>query len=162
MGRPRLNAVTLDAVRSASCALDRHHRLKRATIGQSFQTGVHLNNIGCLATLLLPYIRSTEVPFSLLHTLSNGSAHTFDARREACYVDSDRHTRSVGIQRAMEERKCDCCPGHPEHRPEEGHCYGLHEHGRAVDDRRSWQLSEHALRKLNQTSSLDQELTRTG
>jgi len=62
VGRPCLNAVALDAVRSASSiVIIVLSDYKRAFIGQSF--GVHLNNIGCLATLLLPYIRSTEVPF---------------------------------------------------------------------------------------------------
>ena len=71
----------------------------------------------------------------LRHSLSNGSAHTLDARRKACYVDSDRYTRSFGIQRAMEERQCVCCPRHTEHRPEEGYCYGFHEYGRTIDNR---------------------------
>lgn len=64
MGRQRLNAVALDAVRSASSiVIIVLSDYKRAFIGQSFQSSVHLNNIGCLATLLLPYIRSTEVIF---------------------------------------------------------------------------------------------------
>jgi len=154
VGRPCLNAVALDAVRSASSiVIIVLSDYKRAFIGQSF--GVHLNNIGCLATLLLPYIRSTEVPF-LSFTYIPMALRTPLTRAARRATSTATATPALSAYSAQWRRgNATVAPVTQSTGPKKGHCYGLHEHGRAVDDRRSWQLSERALRELDQTSSLD-------
>lgn len=78
----------------------------------------------------------------------NGDARTLITRCEACNVELTRHPGSVTMFLPLEERKCDgSSTGYAELcRLPRAYCHGVHEHGWAVNNRRSSQLPQQPLR----------------